>query len=36
MISRAVLDIQKTKTKNLELKITMCEMKTVLDGCKGR
>lgn len=36
MISRAVLDIQKSKTKNLELKIITCEMKTVLDGRNGR
>ena len=36
MISWAMLDIQKTKTELAELKITMCEMKTMLGGRNGR
>ena len=28
--------MQKTKIECLEVKITMCEMKTMLDSCNGK
>ena len=36
MIVRAMEDMQKTKIECLEVKITMCEMKTMLDSCNGK
>ena len=36
MIVRAMEDMQETKIECLEVKITMCELKTMLDSCNGK